>query len=57
MLWHGTKATDPKNIWESTDGFLINFSNQGMWGRGIYFARNASYSDAGYAYKGHSNGL
>ena len=31
-------------------GFNMVYSNQGMWGMGIYFAVNASYS-LGYAYK------
>ena len=30
-------------------GFDMRYSNQGMWGVGIYFAENASYSN-GYAY-------
>jgi hypothetical protein len=48
-LWHGTSKCDPKLIWESSDGFTINFSNDGMWGRGLYFAQNASYSN-NYSY-------
>ncbi len=36
------------------EGFDIKFANEGYWGRGIYFARNASYSD-NYSHP-HSNG-
>ena len=49
-VWHGTRTTDPKVIYEDRqDGFMMQHSRQGMWGRGIYFAENASYSD-GYAH-------
>eukprot|EP01052_Picozoa_sp_SAG31_P008072 SAG31_NODE_398_length_16250_cov_8.737601_14_plen_276_part_00 len=44
-LWHGTRQTDPALIYnDRQDGFCMQYSNQGMWGRGIYFAENASYS-------------
>ena len=26
------------------DGFMMQFSREGFWGRGIYFALNSSYS-------------
>ena len=45
QVWHGTSATDPKLICEdAADGFMMQHSQQGLWGRGIYFAENASYS-------------
>mmetsp|Transcript_24135 Transcript_24135/g.21200 ORF Transcript_24135/g.21200 Transcript_24135/m.21200 type:complete len:143 (+) Transcript_24135:1897-2325(+) len=44
-LWHGTRNTHPKEIYEAFDeGFDLQYSNDGMWGRGLYFAVNASYS-------------
>jgi hypothetical protein len=44
-VWHGTRRTDPKAIYEDAqDGFMMQFSDSGMWGRGIYFAVNAEYS-------------
>lgn len=43
-MWHGTRETNPEEIWSSTDGLMINFANEGMWGRGLYFAVKASYS-------------
>lgn len=44
MLWHGTRTTDPKLIYNGKYGFNTNYSEDGMWGRGSYFAQNASYS-------------
>eukprot|EP01048_Picozoa_sp_COSAG05_P025240 COSAG05_NODE_6330_length_978_cov_2.601820_1_plen_264_part_10 len=53
-VWHGTRSTDPKIIYSDTqDGFMMQYSAKGMWGTGIYFAENASYSD-GYANTAHS---
>ena len=49
-FWHGTSKTPPEKIYNGEEGFNQNFSNDGMWGRGLYFAENASYSD-NYAYK------
>jgi hypothetical protein len=50
-VWHGTRTTDPRGIYEDRqDGFMMQFSNGGMWGRGIYFAENASYSNT-YSYQ------
>jgi hypothetical protein len=49
-LWHGTSGNDPKSLYEK-DGLNINYSNGGMWGKGIYFAVNANYSCPGYSYK------
>ena len=49
-LWHGTRLTDPALLWESRDGMCINFSAEGLWGRGNYFAVNASYS-VGYSHR------
>jgi hypothetical protein len=45
LLWHGTRDTDPDLIIESDEGFDIKFSHKGYWGRGLYFAKNAGYSD------------
>ena len=51
-VWHGTAKSDPKLIYEDEqDGFDMTFSNSGMWGRGLYFAENASYS-VGLRYSG-----
>ena len=49
-LFHGTKDTDPSDIYKSEKGFDFRFSRPGMWGYGSYFAANASYS-ATYAYQ------
>ena len=49
-LWHGTRGLNPEQIWSTPDGIVINFANPGMWGRGIYFAVNASYS-VNYAHR------
>jgi len=50
-LFHGTSLTDPRKIYSGEVGFDMRFGAQGMWGRGIYFAVNASYSNNGYAFK------
>ena len=49
LLFHGTRGTNPESIYKGTDSFDLRCSSGGMWGRGIYFAVNASYSN-GYAY-------
>ena len=50
MVWHGTRGLDPVVICkDEADGFMMQFSNKGSWGQGLYFAQNASYSD-GYAH-------
>jgi len=41
MLWHGTRGTDPKMIYDGEVGFDMNFSNKGYWGIALYFAKNA----------------
>lgn len=43
-LFHGTSSTPPNAIYDNDDGFDMRYSNPGMWGKGIYFAKNASYS-------------
>ena len=54
-LWHGTRNSKPSLFYKGEEGFDIKYSNQGMWGKGIYFAENASYS-LNYSYK-HSNNV
>ena len=44
-LWHGTRTTDPKMIFEGEEGFDMKFSSEGKWGRGLYFAANSDYSN------------
>jgi len=46
MLFHGTRTTDPKLIYEGKEeGFDMRFAQDGMWGRAIYFHTNASFSN------------
>ena len=45
LLFHGTRDTDPKEIYKGDSSFDVKFSRQGLWGTGNYFAVNASYSD------------
>ena len=45
-LFHGTRGTDPKEIYKGDSSFDTKFSQQGMWGKGNYFAVNASYADS-----------
>lgn len=49
LLFHGTRTNNPELIFKGTSGFDMRHSNNGMWGRGNYFATNASYSNS-YAY-------
>ena len=44
MLFHGTRQTDPVLLIDTEEGFDMRFSSSGMWGPGIYFAEDASYS-------------
>ncbi len=50
LLFHGTRTNDPIYIYGGSSGFDMRHSRTGMWGKGNYFAKNASYSD-GYAYQ------
>ena len=45
LLFHGSGATDPEKIYAGRSSFNPQYSRDGMWGRGCYFAENASYSD------------
>ena len=49
MLFHGSSTTDPKDIYNGDSSFDMRFSRDGLWGKGNYFAVNASYSNS-YAY-------
>jgi hypothetical protein len=50
-MFHGTSGTDPKILYQSEEGFNLNYvSNSNFWGKALYFAENSSYSD-GYAFK------
>ena len=49
FLFHGTRSNSPRVLY--TTGFDLSFSSDsGMYGRGIYFARQAIYSYSGYAF-------
>ena len=56
-LWHGTGATEPRDIYMGQEGFDVRYSRPGLWGRGIYFAESAAYSASGYSHLsiGHGN--
>ena len=56
LLFHGTRDTDPKEIYKGDSSFDSKFSRQGMWGKGNYFAVNASYSN-GYAHSVHGTDM
>lgn len=48
LLFHGTRKTDPKVIVKSVKGIDFRYSSEDrslLWGKGAYFAVNASYSD------------
>ena len=44
QLFHGTRATNPVEIYKSEDGFDMRFSRQGSWGMGSYFAHKSKFS-------------
>lgn len=50
LVWHGTRNNPPATVYLGEHGFNINYSNDGMWGHGIYFAANASYSCPAYSH-------
>ena len=50
ILFHGTDTNAPDLIYEGDASFDMRYSNTGLWGRGNYFAVNASYSD-GYSHR------
>ena len=50
ILHHGTSTLPPHSLYSSEEGFNINYSNDGMWGKAIYFAVNSSYSN-NYSFK------
>jgi O-acetyl-ADP-ribose deacetylase (regulator of RNase III)/cold shock CspA family protein len=54
QLFHGSGVVYPQTLLDNDVCFDKNFSNQGMWGRGCYFAVNASYSN-NYAHSLGSN--
>ena len=56
LLWHGTRKTHPSAIYAGLEeSFDLIYANNGMWGRGLYFAKLASYSDSYYAYNTPNN--
>lgn len=51
MLFHGTRTNPPEKVYEDKEeAFNINYSSDSnMFGRGIYFAKEAMYSHS-YAF-------
>ena len=43
-LFHGSRDTSPQLIINDPEGFNMRFAHTGLWGRGLYFATNCSYS-------------
>ena len=43
-LFHGTSSHKPEEIYTGDASFDMRYCQSGMWGRGNYFAVNASYS-------------
>lgn len=51
LLFHGTRATNPKNIISSEKGFDFRYGSEDcLWGKGTYFAVNANYCDSRFAF-------
>ena len=55
LLFHGTRQNKPELIYGGDEGFDKHCSQEGMWGKGNYFAVNSSYSNR-YAFRA-SGGL
>jgi len=52
LLFHGTSRTKPSVIYESSEGWQIQYANNaGKWGAGCYFAEDSKYSGRKYSYK------
>jgi Poly(ADP-ribose) polymerase catalytic domain len=51
LLWHGTRTTDPVEVILKGAGLTTAYANDGMWGKGIYFAVNANYSCPNYSWR------
>lgn len=52
LLFHGTRNTDPKTIISSEKGFDFRYGSEDcLWGKGAYFAVQASYCDHQFAHK------
>jgi hypothetical protein len=49
-LWHGTSSLDPEQIIPNEEGLDMRFSRDGMWGKAVYFAVNASYSCPNFSF-------
>lgn len=43
LLFHGTRANNPSEIYGGDEGFDTRFCFAGMWGRGNYFATAARF--------------
>ena len=52
-LFHGTGSVNPQVIYRDSDtGFDLQYAKiEGLYGSGLYFANDASYSHKGYAHK------
>jgi len=49
--WHGTSSLNPDVVYnDNHDGFMMQYSQQGLYGRGLYFAERFEYSDC-YSYR------
>ena len=49
-LFHGSSDVSPHKIYTSEHGFDFRYGGSGVWGKGAYFAVNASYSGGSYAF-------
>ena len=51
-LFHGTRTTDPMTIISSDKGFDFRYgSDDCLWGKGTYFAVDASYCDSRFVFQ------
>lgn len=45
LLFHGTRTNKPCQIYKGDASFDMRYCERGLWGKGNYFAVNASYSN------------
>jgi len=48
VLFHGCRSGAVANENIKTNGFELKYARQGMYGTGLYFAINSTYSTSGY---------
>eukprot|EP00494_Astrolonche_serrata_P033364 UN33633 len=56
-LWHGVRTMDPEDLFRAKESLDMRVSKKGLYGRGIYFAESAAYSDNGFCFTFYKDGV